>query len=162
VTLVRFTNYHKGMPTSPTTSLIDVAGLASQLRLSVFRLSRKLRRQAESGITQTQLAALSTIERHGPVTAGDLAAHEQIQKPTCTAVIATLLDEGLIGRTPDPLDGRVAWLQITPAGRRVLAQVRKRHTAYLARRMRRLTPDELEILEQATHILDRLNEEDER
>ena len=66
------------------------------------------------------------------------------------------------GRTPDPLDGRVAWLQITPAGRRVLAQVRKRHTAYLARRMRRLTPDELEILEQATHILDRLNEEDER
>jgi DNA-binding MarR family transcriptional regulator len=150
------------MPSTSAPSVIDVAGLASQLRLSVFRLSRKLRRQAESGITQTQLAALSTVERHGPLTAGDLAAHEQIQKPTCTGVIATLLDEGFIQRTPDPLDGRVAWLQISPAGRRVLQQVRKRHTAYLARRMSRLEPDELETLERATQILERLTAEGER
>ena len=141
---------------------MDVAGLASQLRLSVFRLSRKLRRQAESGITQTQLAALSTIERHGPLTAGELATHEQIQRPTCTGVIAALLDNAFIERTPDPLDGRVAWLQISPAGRRVLQQVRKRHTAYLARRMSRLEPDDLETLERATHILERLTEEDGR
>ena len=87
--------------------MIDVAGLASQLRLSVFRLSRKLRRQAEAGITQTQLAALSTIERHGPLTAGDLAAHEQIQKPTCTSVIAALLVESLIERAPG--SRRTSW-----------------------------------------------------
>ena len=150
------------MPTAPSPSRTDVAGLASQLRLSVFRLARKLRRQAESGITQTQSAALSTIERHGPLTAGELAAHEQIQKPTCTAVIAALLEAGFIERTPDPLDGRVAWLQISPAGRRVLQQARKRHTAYLARRMSRLEPDELEILERATQILERLTEEGDR
>ncbi len=150
------------MPSSPPASTIDIAGLASQLRLSVFRLGRKLRRQAESGITQTQLAALSTIERHGPLTPGEFAAHEQIQKPTCTAVIAALLDLGLIQRTPDPLDGRMAWLSVSPTGHRVLQQVRKRHTAYLARRMRRLTPEEIETLERATHILERLTEEDER
>jgi DNA-binding MarR family transcriptional regulator len=150
------------MPSSTPTSTVDIAGLASQLRLSVFRLGRKLRRQAESGITQTQLAALSTMERHGPLTAGELAAHEQIQKPTCTTVIAALMDLGLIERTPDPLDGRVAWLSVSPAGRRVLQQVRKRHTAYLARRMRLLTPDEIETLDRATHILERLTEEDER
>jgi DNA-binding MarR family transcriptional regulator len=161
VTLVRWTNYHGSVPSSAAPT-IDLAGLAAQLRLSVFRLSRKLRRQLESPITQTQLAALSTIERHGPLTAGELATHEQIQKPTCTAVIAALMDLDLIERTPDPLDGRVAWLQITPAGRRVLQQVRKRHTAYLARRMRRLSPDEIDTLERATHILERLTEEDER
>ena len=151
-----------GMSPAPPSSMIDVAGLASQLRMSVFRLSRKLRRLADPGITQTQLAALSTIERHGPVTAGDLAAHEQIQKPTCTGVIAALLEEGLIERTPDPLDGRVAWLQISPGGRRVLQRVRKRHTAYLARRMSRLEPDELQIIERATRILERLTEESGR
>lgn len=149
------------MPSSSAPA-IDLAGLASQLRLSVFRLSRKLRRQLESPITQTQLAALSTVERHGPLTAGELASHEQIQKPTCTAVIAALMDLALIERTPDPLDGRVKWLQITPAGRRVLQQVRKRHTAYLARRMRRLSPDEIDTLERATHILERLTEGEER
>lgn len=142
--------------------MIDVAALASQVRMSVFRLSRKLRRQADSGVTQTTLAALSTVERHGPLTAGDLAAHEQIQKPTCTRVIASLLDADLIERTPDPLDGRVAWLQISPAGRRALQRVRKRHTAYLARRMSRLTESELETLERATHILERLTEEGPR
>jgi DNA-binding MarR family transcriptional regulator len=160
VTLVRRTNYHVDMPSATPT--VDLAALASQLRLSVFRLSRKLRRQLESPITQTQLAALSTIELHGPLTAGELASHEQIQKPTCTAVITALIDQDLIERTPDPLDGRVRWLQITPAGRRVLQQVRKRHTAYLARRMRRLTPDEIETLERATHILERLTEGEER
>ena len=87
--------------------------LASRLRLGVTRLARKLRREADTGITPTLLAALSTIERHGPVTAGMLATHEQVEKPTVTSLLAVLEERELIQRTSDPLDGRVTWVQIS-------------------------------------------------
>ena len=148
------------MPAVP--ALIDVADLASQVRLSVFRLARKLRREGDADVSPTLLAALSTVERHGPMTAGSLAAHEQIRKPTCTRVIASLLERGLIERTVDPLDGRVTWVQTTPAGRKVLQRVRTRHTEYLARRMKRLSAGELATLEDAARIMERLTEEEAR
>jgi DNA-binding MarR family transcriptional regulator len=140
--------------------MIDVAGLASHLRLSVFRLARKLRREGNAGVSPTLLAALSTIERHGPMTAGALATHEQIRKSTCTRVIASLVELGSIERTPDPLDGRVAWVQVTSEGRKILQRARRRKDAYLAARLKRLTPDEADTLERAAAILDRLTEGD--
>lgn len=148
------------MPAPP--ALIDVADLASQVRLSVFRLGRKLRREGDADVSPTLLAALATVERHGPMTAGSLAGHEQIRKPTCTRVIVSLVERGLIERTDDPLDGRVTWVQATPAGRKVLQRVRTRHNAYLAKRMKRLSPQELATLEDAARIMERLTEEDAR
>jgi DNA-binding MarR family transcriptional regulator len=140
---------------------IDPAALASQLRLSVHRLARKLRREGRPEATPTLLSALATVERHGPLTAGSLAQHEQVTKPTCTRLIGALMEQNLVERSSDPSDGRVAWLQITSEGRRTLSRVRHRKDAYLAARMRQLTPDELETLERATEILERLTSEDE-
>ena len=110
MTLVSLAYYHDFMPTAPPAT--DIAALASRLRLGVTRLARKLRREGDTGITPTLLAALSTIERHGPVTAGMLAMHEQVEKPTVTRLLAVLEERELIQRTSDPLDGRVAWVQI--------------------------------------------------
>jgi DNA-binding MarR family transcriptional regulator len=146
------------MPTaSPVT---DIADLASRLRLGVTRLARKLRREGDMGITPTLLAALSTIERHGPVTPGELASHEQVEKPTVTRLLAVLEERGLIARTPDPLDGRVAWVQISVSGRKLLQSTRRRKDGYLAKRIKRLSVDEQITLERAAEILDRLAEED--
>jgi DNA-binding MarR family transcriptional regulator len=145
------------MPTAPPTT--DVAALASRLRLGVTRLARKLRREGDTGITPTLLAALSTIERHGPLTAGTLATHEQVEKPTVTRLLAVLEERELIERTPDPLDGRVTWVQISPVGRKLLQSTRRRKDGYLARRIKLLTPDEQATLERAAVILDQLAEE---
>jgi DNA-binding MarR family transcriptional regulator len=132
------------MPTaSPTT---DLAALASHLRLSVFRASRTLRRESQAGISPTLLAALATIERHGPMTAGALALHEQVRKPTVTRVLA------------DPIDRRVSWVQLTPAGRARMRNVRRRTDRYLAQRLQRLAPDDLATLEHAAEVLDRIME----
>jgi DNA-binding MarR family transcriptional regulator len=157
-------NYNAAMPTAapPVPPAVDGAELASHLSLSVFRLARKLKREGAPEITPTLLAALSTIDRHGSMTAGALATHEQIQKPTCTRVIADLLALGFIDRVPDPVDGRVAWVRVTASGRRLLQRVRVRRNAYLAKRMRRLDADELATLERAADILERLTEEDPR
>lgn len=144
------------MPTAPPVA--DLAGLASHLRLSVFRASRTLRRESQAGISPTLLAALSTVERHGPITAGDLAAHEQVRKPTVTRILGALVDDGYVERSTDPVDRRVTWVRITPAGRSLMRTVRRRSDRFLARRLRRLDPDDLAALERAAEILDRVTE----
>lgn len=146
------------VPAPSTTA--DLAGLASQLRIGVTRLARRLRLEGDASVTPTLLVALATIERHGPMTAGDLAAHEQVRKPTVTRLLGSLLDRGLIERTPDPLDGRVTWVQLSPEGRRFLQRVRRRKDEYLSARLRRLTPHELATLERASELLERLTEDD--
>ena len=144
------------MPTAPPAA--DLAGLASHLRLSVFRASRTLRRESQAGVSPTLLAALSTIERHGPMRPGDLAAHEQVRKPTVTRILAALVAEGFVERTPDPVDRRVSWVQLTSSGRTLMRAVRRRSDRYLAQRLRRLDPEDLATLERAAGILDRITE----
>jgi len=136
------------------------ADLASQLRIGVTRLARRLRLEGDASVTPTLLVALATIERHGPMTAGELAAHEQVRKPTVTRLIGALLERGMIERTSDPLDGRVTWVQLSPEGRRFLQRVRRRKDEYLSGRLRRLTPGELDTLERASALLERLTEDD--
>lgn len=126
-----------------------------------MRLSRKLRREGSGAqITPTLLAALSTIDRHGPMTVGVLAIHEQVKKPTITRILGELIEDRLVARTPDPVDGRIAWVQVTQEGHRLLQRIRRRHDEYLAKRLKRLSPDELITLERAADILEHLTEGD--
>jgi len=133
--------------------------LASRLRLAVARLSRRLRQQAagtDVDLSPSQLSALSTAERLGPLTLGELAAAEQVQPPTTTRVVDRLEERGLVARAVDPQDRRVARVSVTDAGRRYLARTRSRKDLYLARRLRVLDPAEQELLEQGVELLERL------
>lgn len=142
----------------PTVAPPDTAALAARLRLGVTRLARKLRQEAEPGITPSMLSALSSLGRYEALTMRDLCAAEQVQPPTMTRVVAAMLEAGLISREADPDDGRVAWVRLTPAGARLLERSRRRKEAYLARALKNLDPRELETLEDATAILERLTE----
>lgn len=144
-----------------TVSSVDVAALATRLRTDVWRLARRLRSEAHVALTPTLQSALGTIDRHGPITVGDFARHEQIRKPTATRTVAVLVEQGFVERTADPLDGRVTWLQLSPEGRRLVQQVRRRYDAYLAERIKSLPSDELATLERAAAILERITAERE-
>jgi DNA-binding MarR family transcriptional regulator len=137
----------------------SVPELASRLRLDVMRLARKLRRQADAGLSPSLLSALSTVDRQGPITVGALSDAEQVRPPTMTKVVSGLVSQGLVTRRPDPFDGRVAWIVATPQGRRLLRQSRTRSAAYLARRIRDLDPDDLLVLERAGALLAQLTED---
>ena len=89
----------------------------------------------------------------------ELAARERIQRPTATRVIARLEETGLVDRTQDPADRRSFVVALTPAGRALLARVRTRKDAYLARRLRDLDADERATLDRAAAILERVLEE---
>jgi DNA-binding MarR family transcriptional regulator len=150
------------MPTNAATSLTDSA---AQLRMAIVRTARRLRQEAAaeaSGLTPTSTAALATIERHGPLTPSELAEIECVKRPTMTRTLGCLEREGLIERTPDPADGRSSLIAVNAAGRERLRRLRGRKNAYLARHMRELSADDVETLERAAEILDRMREGEPR
>lgn len=153
MTLISITKYH-GRVNAPAAT--DTTELASRLRLSVTRLARKLRQEAEPGITPSLLIALSSIDRAGALTIGELCAAEQVQPPTMTRIVAALVEAGLVVREPDPGDRRVAWVRATADGAKLLQRSRRRKDEYLAKQIRDLEPGELAVLDEAATILDRI------
>jgi DNA-binding MarR family transcriptional regulator len=140
---------------------IPLSESAAQLRTAIVRTARRLRQEAAaetSGLTPTSVAALATIERHGPMTPSEIADIERVKRPTITRTLGCLEREGLIDRSQDPNDKRSALVAVNGAGRERLRRLRKRKNAYLARRMRDLTDEEVETLERAAEILERMRE----
>jgi DNA-binding MarR family transcriptional regulator len=150
-----------------TSSQIDTGALAGRLRLAIVRTSRRLRQLAlgaEGGgdISPTLSAALASIDVHGPLTPSELAERERVKRPTATRTIANLVALGLVERGPDPSDGRGCLVTTTADGRALMKRMRTRKNAYLASRIRELPADELETLEHAAEILERLLENEAR
>lgn len=144
------------MATNSTASL-----LAGRLRFAITRTARKLRQEAGGGLSPTLTAALATVDRHGPMTPSELAAKERIQRPTATRLIARLEDDGLVARTPDPMDGRSSLIAITDTGHALLEDVRTRKDAWVAQRLRGLPAEDRATLARAAEILEGMLEEEE-
>ena len=132
------------------------AELAARLRLAVTRLSRRLRQQVAGGVTSSQVSALATVERLGSPTLGELAASEQVQPPSMTRMVVGLEAAGLVVRREDDRDGRVVRVALTAEGRRTVQRSRSLRTAYLARRLRRLSEAERASLEDVVCLLEHL------
>ena len=131
--------------------------LSSDLRISVTRLARRLRTErADHGLTLGQVSMLATLDRHGPLTAGELALHEGIRPPSATRTLASLDELALITRGSSESDRRRSVISITDAAREMLVKDRRRRDALLADLLDELSPDERRILAQASPILDRL------
>ncbi len=136
------------------------ARFASALRISVMRLSRRMRQERPvDGLTASQLATLASLERHGPLAAGELANVERVSAPSMTRIIGALAVAGLVDRRPHPSDGRQILVAISDNGRSLLARDRRRRDEWLTTRLDELTPEQLEVLEQALPLLDRLASE---
>jgi DNA-binding MarR family transcriptional regulator len=145
------------MLTTPPT--VDVA---SHLRLVVARTARRLRQEADAGLSPSLISALATIDRHGPLTPSELAAHERVQRPTATRLLARLEDAGLVERARDPGDRRSSLISVSAAGRALLRRQRSRKNQYLARRLAALEPDDVATLGRAAAILERMLDEEGR
>ena len=152
------------MPTPPAAAAdrrpVNPGGAdsVSRLRLSVLRLSRRLRQHSEPGVTPSQLSVLATVQRAGAMTLGDLAAHEGVQPPSITRMVAGLEEAGLVARTSSAADRRSVLVDLTDEGARVLAATRRRRDAWLATRLARLSGEERRRLEAAIPVLEKLLE----
>jgi DNA-binding MarR family transcriptional regulator len=136
---------------------LDAAALAHDLRLAVMRLSRRLRNQrVDTTVTLTHLAALSTLKQHGPMSPGELAAHERVQPPSMTRVVVALEGMGLVTRTPHPTDGRQVVIGLTGAAEELLATEARAREAWLSERLHELPAEERAVLREAAAIMDKL------
>jgi DNA-binding MarR family transcriptional regulator len=139
-------------------AVIDVA----RLRVAIARVSRRLRRHELAGLTPTQLSALATVERAGPLRLGDLAAAEGIAPSTLTRLVTALEERGYVERCPVPGDARASTLAITPQGHAVLERIRQESTTMLADSLRTLTSEQLAALAAALPALEQLAGADPR
>ena len=129
---------------------------AGRLRLALVRLSRRLRQLADAGITPSQLSALATLDRLGPMPLRDLAASERVGSSTRTKIVAALEEQGLIERVTDPSDRRCTLANVTPAGAALINEARDRGTQLLAERISALDPADAEALAAALPALEAL------
>ena len=145
------------MPTIENVARTDT-GLASTLRLSVATLSRRLRaqRDPQNELSVGQLCVLAALFREGDLTIGALASHERVQPPSMTRTVTNLEAEGYVVRRPHDSDGRQVVVSLASKGEATLRADRKRRDAWLAQRLRELTPEERSLLRQAAPILEKL------
>jgi DNA-binding MarR family transcriptional regulator len=140
--------------TGPGLAAASDVELGGRLRLAITRTARRLRQEAGTDLSPSQVAALATIECHGPLAPSEVAERERIRRPTATRVLARLVEAGLVERIPDPADGRSAIVSVSSEGRALLRRLRRRKTAYLATRIRDLPPQDLSALARATEVLE--------
>jgi len=133
----------------------DVIGSASELRIVLGQLARRLR--AEHRFPISHATVLSRLDREGAATTSALAAAERVRPQSMAHTIAELETDNLVDRTPDPDDRRQILIGLTDRGREALADERARREGWLARTIATdLTADEQELLIEAIPLLRRL------
>lgn len=155
MTTRRMTTVTRGEQTSPARAQAD-AEAAARLRLVVARLGRAVRQQAAAGLTPSQLSALATLEEHGPMRMSDLAGYESVGAPVATRVVDSLEKLDYVARVADPSDGRACRIELTAAGRTVLAELWSTRAAVLSKRIAHLPATDAETLVAALPVLEAL------
>ncbi|HEY0316795.1 MAG TPA: MarR family winged helix-turn-helix transcriptional regulator [Solirubrobacterales bacterium] len=136
----------------------DTAALASDLRVVLGRLLRRLR--AEHRFPYTQGVVLGRLDREGVRSVSDLAAAERVRPQSMAQTVGDLEADGLVARRPDPDDRRRALVSLTEAGRAELEAERRRREGWLVRAIEELPADDREIVERAIVLLERLADAD--
>jgi DNA-binding MarR family transcriptional regulator len=134
----------------------DVGATASELRVAMGQLLRRLR--AEHRFPIHHGAVLGRLHREGPSSISDLAKAEKVRPQSMAQTIGELESDGLVGRTPDPDDGRRAVVDLTPAGRETLEADRRVRVGWLVAAIEQLSAADQKTLRRATSILAKLAE----
>lgn len=143
-------------PATPTEHCVPET-LAGQLRVSLTRIGRRLRaEQGETELSESQLAVLSALHVHGPMTPGALAEHERIRPPSMTRTVTSLADAGLVVKVGDASDRRLVVVELTDRGSADVTETRRRRNAWLTESLEDLTEAERQTLADATALLTRI------
>lgn len=132
--------------------------LAVGLRVAVVRIYRALRLTAEKNLTPSQTSAMARIEQTEPVRLGVLAQLESVSPASMSKIVDSLEALRLLDRVPDPLDGRVSMVKISPTGRQLIQAYRAASTEAIERAIETLSDEERRLLERSVPVLEKLSE----
>jgi DNA-binding MarR family transcriptional regulator len=142
----------------PAAISADPTTVANRLRPALLRLNRELRRELHSlGVTGGQVSLLIKVQKEPGIGIRELARWERMSTPGMSKYVARLEAAGLVRRTAQE-DRRRVGLALTAEGAGVLSSVKRRRTAWLAERLRGLSPAELEAVDAAVEPLLKLLE----
>ena len=129
-----------------------------RLRLVLLRVARRIRTSSVEELTPSQLAVLSTVERNGRITIGEIADIEHVKPPSVSKIVAALEHTGFVAREPDDRDRRCVFITATSAGMTYLESVRAAGRTWLASQLAELDDADVRELSAALPALERLLE----
>ena len=137
------------------------ATLAAEMRTVFRKLKLRLREHGgRSDLTPSQVSVLLLLEKDGPATVSNLARAEGMRPQSMSAIIAALLEAGLVGGSPDPNDGRQTLISLTRRCEKRLREGRAARQDWLTTAIeKKLSAQEQEKLATAVDLLMRLAEE---
>jgi DNA-binding MarR family transcriptional regulator len=121
-------------PSQPATDLLEIVSLV------VRGLSEN------RDLSLTAAAVLASLDRCGPQRITTMATAHGVSQPSMTQLVQRLQQRGLVTRTSDPSDGRVALVGLTDRGRGALADRRAHNTRRIAELLADLPEDDVRAL----------------
>jgi DNA-binding MarR family transcriptional regulator len=133
------------------------ADAAVRMRTVIGQLSRYLRlAHTNKDLSPSQYEVLGTIVRRGPLRMSELATVEGINPTMLSRIASKLEGAGLVVRTQDARDGRVAHLEATRSGRDLYSEIRAERTDALLLALGQLSEEERRALVGALPLLESL------
>jgi len=106
----------------------------------LLHLARELRREVHAfELSGHQVSLLSQVEGQPGIGVSRLAELERVSKPAISNKVDRLVELELLERTAAE-DRRCVGLTVTPAGKKVLKDVRRRRNVWLDKRLEQLSP----------------------
>lgn len=129
----------------------DITPLASELRVVLGQLIRRLR--AEHRFPISQGTVLGRLDREGPRSVSDLAVSERVRPQSMAQTVSDLEGDGLVERNPDPSDGRRALVSLTAPGKDALEADRRHREGWLVKAIEELPAEDQETVGRAIVLL---------
>ncbi len=137
--------------------------LAEELRPTILRLSRHLRREAQrGGGSSLDAQLLGTLSEEPGLGVSELAEMEQMSRPAMSAHVKRLMQLGYLQReqAKGDSDRRRVGLSVTRSGTSYLRTVNDRREDWLAGRLAELGRDDRTALDRAARALRMILEAD--
>ncbi|QTX03537.1 MarR family winged helix-turn-helix transcriptional regulator [Agromyces archimandritae] len=131
-----------------------IAEQSTELRMAVFRLSRRIRAQkADQALSDAQFAVLGGLNRHGTQTLTQLAESEKVSAPSMNRTVNCLEEAGYLVREPDAADRRKTNISLSDDGRALVKATLRKRDAWLTERLRELSKEERETIARAVELI---------
>lgn len=134
---------------------MNIQHLANDVRMACQQVSRRVRFESGSEVAPHHASVLFKLV-DGPRTPGELAELERIAPPSMTKTVNCLEEKGLVSRQDHPTDGRSKLVVLTDAGRAATKAIVRARDDWMVRKLQGLTKEELELLKDATELLNRV------
>jgi DNA-binding MarR family transcriptional regulator len=131
----------------------DLLGAMAAIRRSGRLVSRPLEL---SELTGAQLDLVRLVRRRPAVSVAEAASELRLAANTVSTLVRQLTDAGLLLRRVDPVDRRIARLELTPTMQVTVDRFRDRRVALVAAAISELRPAERRQLAAASTLLRQL------